>query len=189
MWQLCHFQTNSEWVILNLKGNNVNIVKSKKNGETCISQYLIIHVIKRIQVKNFCVSSPRWCVACFDLKTLDNIPTDDTFECYEKKYSSWKTHIISYLIRNMNNRILREHEAKFFVSLPRGVCLPVLVQARLKTLNKGRAANVCLLLVILITIIRSKSAANICLLLVILITIVIAKLWTKKHPQMFVCLW
>ena len=179
MWQLCHFESNPEWVILNLKGNNVNIVKSRKNGETRISQYLVIHVIKRIQVKKFCVSSPGWCVACFDLKTLDNIPTDDTFECYEKKYSSWKTHIISYLIRNMNNRILREHEAKFFVSLPRGVCLPVLVQARLKTLNKGRAANVCLLLVIIIRIIIEKSAANICFFLVILITIVIATLWTK----------
>ena len=122
MWQLCHFKSNPEWVILNLKGNNVNIVKSRKNGETRISQYLVIHVIKRIQVKVFCVSSPGWCVACFDLKTLDNIPTDDTFECYEKKYSSWKTHIISYLIRNMNNRILLEHKAKFFVSLPRAHC-------------------------------------------------------------------
>ena len=58
MWQLCHFESNPEWVILNLKGNNVNIVKSRKNGETRISQYLVIHVIKRIQVKNF-VSPPQ----------------------------------------------------------------------------------------------------------------------------------
>ena len=96
MWQLCHFESNSEWVILNLKGNNVNIVKSRKNGETRISQYLVIHVIKRKQVKNFCVSSPGWCVACFDLKTLDNIPTDDTFECYEKNIQVEK--LISYHI-------------------------------------------------------------------------------------------
>ena len=105
----------------------------------------------------------------------------------------------SYLIRNKNNRILREHEAKFFVSLPRGVCLPVLVQARLKTLNKGRAANVCLLLVILnnyhskisrkylfafgninnncySNTLNKGIAANVCLPLVKLITIIIAKL-------------
>ena len=145
-------------------------------GKLAYRNILLFTLLKEF----FCVSSRGCCVACFDLKTLDNIPTDDTFECYEKKYSSWKTYIISYLIRNMNNRILREHEAKFFVSLPRGVCLPVLLQARLKTLNKGRAANVCLHLVILITIIIAKSAANICLLLVILITIVIATLWTKE---------
>ena len=146
MWQLCHFESNPEWVILNLKGNNVNIVKSRKNGETRISQYLVIHVIKRIQVKNFCVSSPGWCVACFDLKTLiisqvsvmrKNIQVEKLIS-YHISFATWITGYYE------NTR------QSFLCRFPGVVCPPVLVQACLKTLNKGTAANVCLLLEILI---------------------------------------
>ena len=146
MWQSCHFESNPEWAILSFKGKNVNIVKSRINGETCISQYLVIHVIKRIRVKVVCVSSPGWCVACFDLKTLiisqviillsvmrKNIQVEKLIS-YHISFATWITGYYE------NTR------QSFLCRFPGVVCPPVLVQACLKTLNKGTAANVCLLL-------------------------------------------
>ena len=60
MWQLCHFESNPEWVILNLKGNNVNIVLSsqEKMGKLAYRNILLFTLLKEYKSKNF-VSPPQ----------------------------------------------------------------------------------------------------------------------------------